>query len=573
MNRTPSLDTLTKSVQTHFNSVVGATASKDAVTAHEFFRAYVKESWSRKFSGSADPDVLHEKAIASFKELELVNRETNNRFRKLAFSGPALFCLDEARRKIAFVLGSFDPREFAVGCNWGPGSTATLTSQEATQDQKILERRLSVSRRAMKYASLFLRWDYHWFEARTGIFPSGEYSVLPSEFLITDSERFTTVEKDESKRRPISIQATMNLFLQKGVGHMIRRRLRRCGIDLDDQSRNQWLASVAHRCGYATIDLQNASDTVSFELVRYLLPDDWFQVLADLRHSSCKVAGEDVHLEKFSAMGNGYTFELESLIFYALICAVERRFGLSTTKGVYGDDLVVDTSIASGVIRLLNECGFTVNASKTFTEGLFYESCGKHYFNGVDVTPPFQKEQVIDLHSAVRAANRILRCAVRSGGGVVFDNFFYRPWLEALKCVKFHLDAKNASRWIRAVESGKEAPAPLPFPLIPYGLDDDRGVLAPRDLLQFRNGKYSFPTLTIVAISHDGEGSAVFSNYLRRFALRCHPDSTPQTTLFSKGLVSPRDKTKTIHTTSSCWQSETCEWPENWPLPRFCLGG
>jgi hypothetical protein len=562
MDRTPSQSLVYDETSLTISRCLAALstgASKDAVTADDFAMRYASEQFLRKYEGAADEVRLHSEAVAAFEKAEGAVRLVNNRIRSLALTGPALFCLDEARRKIKAVLGRFDLDEFASCCDWGPGATATLRSSEATLDQKILERQLSVSRQALPWARAMLQWDSHWFYARSGTFPSGAYSVTADNFLVTDSERFTTVPKDVTKRRPISVQATMNLFLQKGVGAMLRKRLKRVRVDLDDQSRNQWLASVAQRVGLATIDLASASDSISFELVRHLLPAEWFEVLRDLRHPSALVDGKVYHLEKFSAMGNGYTFELESLIFWALICAVEKRFGLSTIKGVYGDDLVVESSIASACIALLNEVGFSVNVHKTFIEGRFYESCGKHYFDGIDVTPPLQKEVICDLPSAIRAANRLYRFANRIGQGCVPDPRIYRPWSIAIGAARFHIDAINASRWIRAVERGVGPPSPLPLPLIPYWLDDDSGVLSPGPFFR-RNGRVNFDRLTFEAISLDTDGLSLYSNYLRKGV---------QSELASYGFVNPRGQTRTRITKGYTLSVPTARWPESWPFPAL----
>jgi hypothetical protein len=101
-------------------------------------------------------------------------------------------------------------------------------------------------------------------------------------------------------------------------------------------------------------------------------------------------------------MGNGFTFELESLLFYALCSAV------TNNVSVYGDDIIVPTSSVEEVINLLNDCGFELNLSKSYFTGYFRESCGADSVCGVDVTPvylrsiPRRRMEVVKLHNAVR---------------------------------------------------------------------------------------------------------------------------------------------------------------------------
>jgi hypothetical protein len=86
-----------------------------------------------------------------------------------------------------------------------------------------------------------------------------------------------------------------------------------------------------------------------------------------LRCKYGKLGDELVHYEKYSSMGNGFTFELESLIFWGLARAV---VGNNGTVGVYGDDVVIPSKLAPEFIELCQFCGFRVNAKKTHVSGL-----------------------------------------------------------------------------------------------------------------------------------------------------------------------------------------------------------
>ena len=193
------------------------------------------------------------------------------------------------------------------------------------------------------------------------------------------------------------------MYMQKAAGNFIRRRLRkRVGIDLNDQRVNQELARVAWGRGLATIDLSSASDSISTQLVVRLLPVEWYAWLDGLR---CKRILIDDHwheVEMFSSMGNGFTFELESLLFYALsVASVEAKRGIRCklshqrpterdgwrTVSVYGDDIIVHRSMYPVLRTVLSYVGFIVNAKKSHTSGPIRESCGKHFYRGLDVTP------------------------------------------------------------------------------------------------------------------------------------------------------------------------------------------
>nr|APG77106.1 hypothetical protein [Changjiang levi-like virus 2] len=560
MSRTPSRPYLTGStLQQAVDRICGNAASRDAVTADAFAMAYWRERYLSKHEEGADVEKLSHACVTTFKEVESENSETNKRLCSLSLSGPALFCLSEARMEIKRLLGRFRLDEFWDSCDWGPGATATLVAEDATLDKKILESQLSVSRRALPWARAALQWDSHWFAARTGTFPEGPYSVLANNFFVREHERFTTVPKDKNKRRAISIQNTMNLFLQKGLGAMVRRRLKRVGVDLDDQSRNQWLASIAYKCWLSTIDLAHASDSVCYELVRFLLPEEWFDVFCQFRQGTVAI-GEDVHvLNRFSAMGNGYTFELESLIFWGLITSVMKRFDLIGIHAVYGDDIIVENNVSSAVISLLHEVGFTVNVDKTFTEGFFYESCGKHYFAGHDVTPPYQKEEIRCLPSLIRCANRLFRYACRVGSGKVPDLRVHQVWTLVVTTAFSVNDAINARRWENWADGGFRGrePAPLPFPFIPHWLGDDFGLLWPEPF-QSRNGFVNFDRLTFEPIRHTTDGWSLYSNLLRKGGCT-ETASYGRVDLRGRTLIG-RGRGKTPAA------SPTVDWPDDWPL-------
>lgn len=210
---------------------------------------------------------------------------------------------------------------------------------------------------------------------------------------VVRGNRFTTVPKDANKDRGICVEPGVNVFLQLGVGRHIRTRLRRVGIDLDEgQPHHRLLACEGSLSGdYSTIDLSSASDTVCTNLVRLLLPPEWFELLDALRSRRTWFEGAWHYNQKFSSMGNGFTFELETLLFYA-ISKEACGGGATEDLWVYGDDIIVPTIYFQEVISALRYFGFTPNPRKSFGSGYFRESCGGDFFSGVDVRPFYLKE-------------------------------------------------------------------------------------------------------------------------------------------------------------------------------------
>lgn len=234
--------------------------------------------------------------------------------------------------------------------------------------------------------------------------------------------RFATVPKSWKTDRAIAIEPAINVFFQLGLGTAIRRRLRAStGWDLDHaQDIHRREARDASKHGrFATIDLSNASDTVSINLVKLLLPPAWFRELSSLRSPFTQMNGKWVKLEKFSSMGNGYTFELETLIFAALASTwLEQRGHLGLLNEdlfVFGDDIILPTVEAEGFISVLSFCGFETNLQKTFVTGPFKESCGADYWDGFDVRPFFRKEDWSDRLALFPVYNQLYQVDRRLG--------------------------------------------------------------------------------------------------------------------------------------------------------------
>lgn len=230
-----------------------------------------------------------------------------------------------------------------------------------------------------------------------------------------------TVPKNSEIDRVAAKEPDLNMFMQKGFGNQIRKALRRRGIDLNDQSRNQELSRIGSLTkAYATIDLSSASDTLSRELVRYLLPASWYHYLDTVRSHETKIGDVWHRNEMFSSMGNGATFELESLVFYSLARAVSYFEGVRGVISVYGDDIIVPTRMAASLIASLEACGFKPNESKSFisVDDPIRESCGKHWYNGFDVTPFYVRGELRHLSDLILFGNQLTSWASREIGVV-----------------------------------------------------------------------------------------------------------------------------------------------------------
>jgi hypothetical protein len=211
-------------------------------------------------------------------------------------------------------------------------------------------------------------------------------------FIDVSENRISWVPKNWKTWRGIAAEPTHVLPLQLAAGGFILKKLLRWGVDLRDQTRNQEQARIGSITGLrATIDLRMASDLLAINAVVLLLSRGWYSLLWRLRSVSGRVEGREdlVTYAKFSSMGNGFTFPLETLIFTAACRAVGSKINV-----VYGDDIVIETELVADLQKLLRFLGFRVNQEKSFSdpECKFRESCGTDWYDGKLVTPYYIRE-------------------------------------------------------------------------------------------------------------------------------------------------------------------------------------
>jgi hypothetical protein len=208
------------------------------------------------------------------------------------------------------------------------------------------------------------------------------------------------VPKDSRGPRLISCEPLENQWIQQGqmraiVPHLESHWLTRGLVNFTDQTINQRLALQASRDGsLATLDMKEASDRVSWELVEFLFPKHWADALYATRSVRTTLPdGRVVQLNKFAPMGSAVCFPVEALVFWALCAAsvsVTRNIGLvkaSRTIYVYGDDIICRSEDQAAIRQHLPSFDLLVNEGKCCTGMTFKESCGCDAYRGVDVTP------------------------------------------------------------------------------------------------------------------------------------------------------------------------------------------
>jgi len=216
--------------------------------------------------------------------------------------------------------------------------------------------------------------------------------------------RCCLVPKDFRGPRLISAEPTVNQYLQQGQMKAIMRfveshPLLKRSIRLRDQTYNQMKAQSSYADGTVTLDLSDASDTVSVALVWYLLGrlPKLRRQLMSTRSDVMTFNGQDIRLIAFAPMGSATCFPVESLVFWALSMASlghvrslsghpDERESLSSDIAVFGDDIIIPEDALSTLVHTFSIVGCSANMSKTCFQTPFRESCGTEWFNGSDVT-------------------------------------------------------------------------------------------------------------------------------------------------------------------------------------------
>jgi len=374
------------------------------------------------------PELRRSRAIEKWLGVEQRNRCTNER---LLTTDPNFLgigygwqILRTAARRIRSVLGAQPPEGLLSNGGFTGGATTSRRRSPSCLVSKFegtLDATPDCWSRFSTEAAQIEGWNFY-------------HPELNSPRLVKGNVLFT-VPKTALIDRVACKEPDLNIYCQKAVGDFIRRRLKkRARIDLNDQSINRELALAGSKDGsLATIDLSSASDSLTINLVMAVLPREWFLLLDSLRSPKTFIDGASHTNEMFSSMGNGFTFELESMVFWALAQATCYHSKVFGRVSVYGDDIIVPSGVAPAFLNVLRWTGFVPNVSKTFVAGPFRESCGGHYHSGLDVTPFYLRRPFKDVSDLMLTLNQFRAWIIRTEsdtiwGGFEVANAFVQLW-------------------------------------------------------------------------------------------------------------------------------------------------
>lgn len=208
--------------------------------------------------------------------------------------------------------------------------------------------------------------------------------------------------KDSGSVRGIGVQVAERIALQRGVAKGLREVVRQNPylhslMRFDDQTLQQRRAENASKTrAYSTIDLKDASNNIRLADIDTLFKNTPWGVfvlaLADTMHYFF----EDAYTSHpmYGGMGNGITFEFETILFAAIIHLATFGAGKKSLEveeihfsldgelpfGSFGDDMVAKTVVIDRIKEIFAALGYVMNEKKSFIDSPFTESCGKWYF-------------------------------------------------------------------------------------------------------------------------------------------------------------------------------------------------
>lgn len=283
----------------------------------------------------------------------------------------------------------------------GPGSSAEV-SRHSKYDRELCELSAPFLERYGKFFSF--NAEEHITLERDPIFRGHltNTSLFKREEEIPS--RVVLVNKDSRGPRLICAEPSPKMYIQQGVRLQMealigRSRLTAGHVNFTDQNPNRMLANIGSlpcvSSGWATLDLKDASDRVSQELVNILfsgVPELLSSLLVLRPKRFLMPDGRLIESSKHAPMGSALCFPVMATVIWALLYSSFIGLGYTEDEAVdmiyvFGDDIIVPQHLAVYSMNILQRYGLKVNTLKSFYQGHFRESCGADYFCGVENTP------------------------------------------------------------------------------------------------------------------------------------------------------------------------------------------
>ena len=284
--------------------------------------------------------------------------------------------IEKARRLISRLLCNCNP--LTIVPQHGPGATACRT-KNPDKWHKF---------RFIPKLDAVYPYDSHFFYNLHHVSEQLE-DLMNAEVVEEPHSRLVCVPKDSRGPRLICCEPMEFQYIQQGLMRKLyslveSHPLTKGFVNFTDQTINQRLACQASLDeSLATIDLKDASDRVSDELVKKLFPQSWYNAMQACRSRYVDLPDGRTYgpQRKFAPMGSALCFPIEALCFWALIKAET-----NSDVWVYGDDIIVPIGHVDKGIKVLESSELKVNVDKSCYRTPFRESCGGDYYAGIDIS-------------------------------------------------------------------------------------------------------------------------------------------------------------------------------------------
>jgi len=473
--------------------------------ARKFYRKTQKECTLKKYKSSVPNDKLANVAFETFKE---TNAHMSN-FKKEDLDLPSLESdlnlrsqiLRSARMICHNILSPLTEDEWFIRTKHSGGTSQGVSFIDTSLEAKFTLP-ISCNPSINDLVDRYLSFDHR---LKERLYNTVEDEGLQKpRYLDTKTSRATTVPKNDETDRMIAIETTWNMFFQQGLMLSMYDRMSQFGLDislLPEKHKDLARLSSIHGLN-STIDFKSASDCVSFDLAKWLIPPVWFYRLNRVRSSSMIFPDGSIEdLNMFSTMGNAVTFPLETIIFYSLAVATVFQTGLKpghkrnilpTIKSkksvsVFGDDCILPTACSDTFMEICESVGFIVNKEKSFmtSKGGFRESCGGDYLHGIDVRAFYLKAPTSVKKSALEPWIYIIMNGLLKKYQRYFGNLTYLYEKEVLL---FFQSLFSENRFFLRI--------------VPESFPDDSGLKIGHDLDRFLNCYPKFRTSKIMVSDH-----------------------------------------------------------------------
>lgn len=299
------------------------------------------------------------------------------------------------RRLAREILGEYTETEHFERCAFAKNACVGHPASRKGLDQK-LKGPITGSLEHISFLNRYAETD-----------PTLAYILTKCKSSPAPSLRLTFVPKSYKALRAIMPDTLAGSFYSSGLGEMFKARLKSCGLNIDTlQRRHRALARRASNVSWlrchkssarrlSTIDLSSASDSITPQLLRLILPRKWYTAVMYGRVPYYIYNGALFRNMSACTMGLGHTFALETFVFYVLTRGIAEWYGPEAARSVsvYGDDIIATTETVCGrgrpsLISVFQAIHLQINPDKSYWGYCdFRESCGGDYYRGHAVRP------------------------------------------------------------------------------------------------------------------------------------------------------------------------------------------